>query len=493
MSARGRWARVRIVLALSLFLIAGCMQPFQPDENDPGVPSPSDYDAIEAAIGAPVVEDHDHADKTLHDASYNLELVAALTGEAGRTPQPTESYVETAVKDGYAYLCRSGPDQGLVIFDVRDIEHPVQTGYIKLEAGFEPDIEVSDDGRWAFWETQRFPTSAEVPSVLEPGANLQRGVHIVDISDKSAPTWVGFSPTTPDGPHSITYANISGRHILFQSVYAFAYAYTDQEVPGQQRLIISELDTSLPILNAAAAASGSSAQAPAVATLKTLAEYVEPGATGGPGKFPHDVSISVHPVTKQTLAYVAYWDMGVVILDVSDPASPQKIGVVEDFGPANYRAMHMARVFPHTIDGKAVLVAEPEIGGEPDSGYLTFHDVTDPTAPSYLSAWILPGNLTSGGGSLGPHYFDVADGRVAMASYHAGFWIIDVHDATNLMHPRSVGYSLVNATGVALPGPAGALSGANAFDAWWYDGYVVAGDAHAGLVVFRYTGPAPVL
>jgi hypothetical protein len=436
--------------------------------------SPSEYDAIEAAIGAPVVEDHDHADPALHAGSYNLDRVAAVTGEAGRVPQPTEAYVETAVKGGYGYLCRTGPDQGLVIFDMTDVEAPTQVGYVKLEAGFEPDIEVSDDGVWAFWETQRFPTSAEVPDILAPGANAQRGVHIVDISDKSAPKWVGFSPTTPDGPHSITYANISGRHILFQSVYAFAYAYGGVEVPAQQRLVISELDTSLP-----------------VAQLTTLAEYIDPEGMGGPDRFPHDVTVSVHPVTGKTYAYVAYWDVGVVILDVTDPAAPQRVGVANDFGPASYGDIHMARQFPHTIDGKVILVAEPEIGAEPDSGYVSFHDITDPTAPQYVSAWLLPGNLTSAGGSLGPHYFDVADGRVALASYHAGFWVIDVHDAANLARPRSVGYALVNATGVSLPGPAGALSGANAFDAWWYEGHVVAGDAHAGLVVFRYTGPAP--
>jgi hypothetical protein len=55
-----------------------------------------------------------------------------------------------------------------------------------------------------------------------------------------------------------------------------------------------------------------------------------------------------------------------------------------------------------------------------------------------------------------------------------------------------VGYALVNATGQALPGPAGGLgAGSSAFDAWWYEGHVVAGDVHGGLAVYRYTGPAP--
>ena len=461
------------LLLLLLPLLAGCAAPGATEAGDgAGGDAAGAYDAIEAAIGAPVEAGHDHLDPALHQGSLNLDLLARVTGEEGRAPRETEAYMQTAVKGGYAYLTRTGPDAGLVIFDVSDLARPAQVGFIKLHAGFEPDVEVSDDGNWAFWETQRFPTSAETPSLLEPGANLHRGVHIVDISDKSNPRWAGYSPTTPDGPHSITYANVSGRHVLFQSVYSFAYAYGDVEAPGQQRLVISELDASLP-----------------VATLRTLAEYVEPGATGGPGLFPHDVSVSVHPVTGRTLAYVAYWDVGVVILDVTDPERPARVGVVTDFGPAPYRAMHMARQFPHLIDGRVVLVAEPEIGGEPDSGHVTFHDVTD---PAFVSSWLLPGNLTSDGGLLGPHYFDVADGRVALASYHAGVWVIDVHDKENLERPRTVAYALVSATGTALPGPlAGLGAGASAFDAWWHEGHVIAGDVHGGLAIYRYTGPAP--
>lgn len=486
---------MRVVVLLLALTLAGCVA--TPGAQEPAdAVAPETYDAIEAAIGAPVEIGHDHADPALHEGSYNLDLVALVKGEEGRAPQPTEAYMETAVKGagrdcvasassapagacgGFAYLSRTGPDQGLAIFDVSDVEKPTQVGYIKLEAGFEPDVEVSDDGQWAFWETQRFPTSAEVPSLTEPGANLHRGVHIVDISDKAAPRWAGYSPTTPDGPHSITYASIGGRHILLQSVYAFAYAYGNADVPGQQRLVISELDTSLP-----------------VASLRTLAEYVDPDAQGLE-RMPHDVSVYVHPVTNRTYAYIGYWDVGVVILDVTDPAAPERVGVIDDFGPAGYADIHMARQFPETIDGRVVVVAEPEIGAQPDSGYITFHDVTDPTAPVFLSAWLLPGNLTSEGGSIGPHYFDVAQGRVALASYHAGFWVIDVHDATNLMRPRTVAYALVNATGQALPGPASGLgAGSSAFDAWWWkqgeQWYLVGGDVHGGLAVYRYTGPAP--
>lgn len=474
-------------LVLALSLLAGCLAT-SPGADPAGAALPaSTYDAIEAAIGAPINETHDHADPKLHQKHYNLDRVAAMTGYAeGASMPPQTGFVETAVKNGYAYVCRTGPEEGLVIFDVHDLDHPKTVGYVHLDAGFEPDVEVSDDGKWAFWETQRLPGQGVDPTdpTSVPGA-APYGIHVVDISDKAHPKWVGFTPVPPNGPHSITYARIQDADYVFASVYSWQYVGTSVGTPTlappmMQRLVIYKLDTSLP-----------------AAQLTQVASYADPAAdepnpaTPRGGMMPHDVSISVHPITKRTYAYVAYWDLGVVTLDVTDPAQPKLVSKYADFGPAPYKEVHMARIFNETIDGKVILVVEPEIGGEPDSGYMTFADATDPAHVKYLSSWLIPGNITSRGGSLGPHYFDVLDGRVVMASYHAGFWVIDVHDRANLERPRTVAYAEVNATGQELPGPLGGLGGsASAFDAWWADAtHVVAGDAHAGLVVFRYTGP----
>lgn len=460
-----RPVRPALVLAAAALLLAGCATVTPPPPAGGSV----DYAAIEAAIGAPIVGDHDHADPAEHHGTFNLERV--FTG-AGREAPPGEYYGQTAVKGGYAYLSKYGPDSGMGIFDVSDIAAPRLVGSIRLDQGFEPDIEVSDDGNWAFWSTQRVPFSPTLPTP-QPQANLPRGVHIIDISDKANPRWAGFTPTDPDGPHSITYHNLSGRHLLLQSVYAMAYAFGGVEVPGAQRLVISELDTTLP-----------------VARLNVLAEYREAGATGAPGLFPHDVSVQVHPRTNQTLAYVAYWNVGVVILDITDPANPVKVSRFDDFGPAPYGNVHMVRAFPHPIAGRHVSVAEPEVGGQPDTGYLTFIDTTDPANPAYLSSWLLPGNLTSQGLRFSPHYLDVADGRVALASYHAGLWVIDVHDEANLLRPRSVAFAELPSARSVL-GPASQFFEMGGFDAWWYEGHIVVGDILEGLGVYRYTGPAP--
>jgi hypothetical protein len=187
-----------------------------------------------------------------------------------------------------------------------------------------------------------------------------------------------------------------------------------------------------------------------------------------------------------------------VILDVTDPANPRHVSTYHDFGPATYGDVHMVRQFPQLIDGKDVAMIEPEVGGAKDTGYLTFVDVSNPAQPTYLSSWILPGNLTSQGLRFSPHYFDLDLGRVSLASYHAGVWVIDVHDHANLLRPRSVGFAEVasNRTSSlpATPLPfLGATAGEDAaFDAWWYHGDCVVGDSLNGLSVYRYTGPAPL-
>jgi hypothetical protein len=156
----------------------------------------------------------------------------------------------------------------------------------------------------------------------------------------------------------------------------------------------------------------------------------------------------------------------------------------------------MARQSERPIDGKVVLVAEPEIGGQNTTGYMSMIDVSDPTHPAFLSNWKIPGNADSGGGGRGPHYFDLQNGRVAMASYSAGFWVFDIHDHANLLHPRTVAFAQPHAAvgDNGLPGPLAGLGGLSAFDAWWADPtHVIAGDAGSGLVVFHYTGPAPAV
>jgi hypothetical protein len=70
-------------------------------------------------------------------------------------------------------------------------------------------------------------------------------------------------------------------------------------------------------------------------------------------------------------------------------------------------------------------------------------------------------------------------------------WVIDVHDHANLLHPRTAGFAEMSSDRTAGGGLLAGFFEEGAFDAWWYEGHVVAGDALGGLAVYRYTGPTP--
>lgn len=437
-------------------------------------PTPVDFAAIEAAIGEPLDPGHDHADPDLHSEAFNLVRVSASTGRSGEIPAE-EFYGASAVKRDIAYLSRYGPESGLVIFDVTHPEAPVTLGSVRINAGFEPDVEVTADGKWVFFSSQRKPVARETPAP-DALANAQSGIHLVDVSDKANPRWVSFTPVPPDGPHSITYAEIGGRHILFQSVYSYAYVKYNLTVPEANRLVISELDLSQ--------------SPPALVTLATLREPI-PRPPPEAYYMPHDLGVSEHPVTGQTIACVAWWDHGVILFDVTDPANPKRLSVFDDVGPAAEVNMHHAQIFPHTIDGKVVMVAEPEVSTGPDTGYVSFVDVTDPARPKRISQWRLPGELPAIAGLFSPHYFDVKDGRLAIANYHGGLWVVDVHDRENMLNPRAVAYAFNPTTRASFKGLADGFPLEGAFDAWWKGDYIFSSDAREGLLVYRYTGPSP--
>ncbi len=68
---------------------------------------------------------------------------------------------------------------------------------------------------------------------------------------------------------------------------------------------------------------------------------------GGPYNAAHDLTLLIHPATHHVLLYVAYWDSGFRIVDVTDPAHPREIGK-RDYTPG---------------PGSALPFAEPLAGG----------------------------------------------------------------------------------------------------------------------------------
>jgi len=144
-------------------------------------------------------------------------------------------------------------------------------------------------------------------------------------------------------------------------------------------------------------------------------------------------------------AYLAYWDGGTWILDVSDPADPSVVSTVRGRSPEELAAVEdpgVERSEPPgndhfvTVDDDASLLG---VGGESweidDDGTggpsgIELYDITDPTAPELASTLDPPptSDPSPGGILTTAHNFELTAGRCYSAWYNGGVRVHDVRD-----------------------------------------------------------------
>jgi hypothetical protein len=97
------------------------------------------------------------------------------------------------------------------------------------------------------------------------------------------------------------------------------------------------------------------------------------GRPASPAEFTHSVITN----DQASLAYLSYWDLGTVVLDISNPASPVYLG------RTNAPATHSAAI----ARGGDLLIETHEIL----AGVPTLYDISDPTNPVSLSDFVVDG------------------------------------------------------------------------------------------------------
>jgi len=488
---------LRPALLVGVFLIAGvagCL-------SKPKV----DYVALEQSVdeaAAPfLLSTHEsasgHFDASLHNGSYNMQLVGYHngvddSGDANRIPGDAY-YTELAVTHDYAYLSRnsaSGSYGGFVILDIKDDPtHPRLVGEFKGLGS--ADIEVNEDETLAFLATQRnLPPqmAASALAATDPRAGLPRGIYVVDISDKTAPVLDTFVPLPVNGPHTMTYY-----HHPNGKSYLIVCTYDLVSDPGSGAIVGTLGPTQRVIVYQVVEPGTLPGGLPAPASLVPVSQYTVPQqAPLGKLYLPHDTRVQVHPSWQggdHVLLYVAYWDKGLRILDMTDPANLKDVGSTTDFAPSALNNIHLAQPFDEPIAGRHVTVTQPEIpAAANETGQITFFDTTDPTKPEKLGHWTLPqgeqGQLGVNDFDFSPHNFDLWDGKVALAHFHAGVWVLDVHDDANLHHPRAVGFYMPHVSRTNSP----SLQ-PDTWGVYETGGLLYAVDEGTGLYVLKYTGP----
>lgn len=487
-----RWA----FLLVAALVLGGCLG-FGNSEPD----YEAEAEAVNTAATPILVGEHGdgaHTDAELHNGSFNVELIGYHngiddSGDTGRIPA-AGTYNELAMGRDHVYLSRGSPDGSFGGFSIiniaEDPSQPRRVGEFNVQGG--GDLEVNGDETLVFFATQRNSVDQVTGGIQDnqdPRAGLPFGIYVVNVADKRAPSLDSFIPLPPNGPHTLTYfRHPNGMEYVLACTYDLLRNPQDSnEITGvvsvTQRVIIYQVNNPVNVPGGPRIPAG----------LAPVAQFQNTESVpAGKLSFPHDTRVQVHPTYgggASLLMYVAYWDKGMRVVDITAPMAPTEVGFFTDFGPSAYNNLHLVQPFDELIDGKHITVAEPEIiSADGETGQMTFLDTSEPEQPMKLGHWTLPlgaeGQLGVRAFDFSPHNFDLWDGKMAIAHNHAGVWVVDVSNQDNLEQPKSVGYYMT-----AQPRMNSPSIQPHVWGVFEQGGLLYASDVATGLYVLKYTGP----
>lgn len=466
---------VAMVLLFAGATMAGCTGGPDDSGDDPnqGTGDP----ALVPIPAFPIEVDHDHSDPTLHSDAANLDQVAyhSTYGEGDVDAIPAgQGFSELFLRGHLAFIGRrGGNDGGFVILDVERPQAPQKLGEFAGLANY--DMESTYDNRYVFFVSQFL--NNQQPSSFPPDdpGELPRQIHIVDIADPASPEWVGAMAVPSRGVHTITYHRTEqGRELVVAQTYDFVPDPSlGLPLPDQGTNMVAQRVLLFDFVRE---------PTPTLQLLSTYEKHPTETETAREA-FPHDVFIQEHPVTHDLLMYVAYWDLGGFIVDITDPTTPADVAHLTDFSPSSITQVHLLRASAQLIDGRHITIAEPELTqAETETGQYTLFDTTDPANPKRLGFWTLPGEVQNDQGTrFSPHNFDIENGRVYLAHYHAGVWILDISTQALQDHPVPLAYAQPS-----QPRPDYDNDISDVWTALHHEGYVYASDIATGFYVYRF-------
>ena len=395
--------------------------------------------AVGSATGHPSFDDGHDIHR--HDETKNTDLVGFHTlGDVGsesvsRGPDnPLYGMITDVWLEGdlgfVSMQTSSAPtgNRGVAILDVSaytraesraELDQAEMTvlSYIgnETEAGTSNSVKVSDDGKYLAYSKQAIgalygrPASASAEDQAAAGPNVT-GAEVYDISDPENPEYIGSAQGPNAGFHNCFVHQIGGDHYVFgiQGVVSgdagvHVYRITDEGIVpvnfwGGDDLPVTDYGTDTTF-------------------------------------YCHDFYAHHDPKTGKPLGFIAYWNNGVRVLDLSDPTDMTELGV------GKMSVAHYAQPVPELVNGKRLFVGSQEVGSregseDPDgpeanpSGYVNLFDgdaLFDEgvTECEKLAEWTLYGNVSFDGYAFSPHNSDIVvqpdgDAWITQANYHAG-------------------------------------------------------------------------
>lgn len=395
---------MRKSLVLALLLLAGCTD--APSSDNDGTPLP----ALEDALGAYMAG----------NLTSNLHRLAQLE-------------VGGAEIDACGHLLFADSGTAVDIVDIQDMSAPTLVGSFTAPASIE-DVKVSDDCRWLFIGNDEEGSNPEVHDLgLPAGAPVgDGGFYVVDVSNPAAPALVSSLGVGPRrGPHMVYYHNTTdGQELVFGanadiSINAFDRATgTLTELSRYQANIVTEFNRDPQVVDA-----------------------LYQG-------WAHDMFVMEDPVENRTLVYVANWDAGLRILDLSDPSNPVELDGWNAFPDGHEGNLHT--VSTQWIGDRRITVGTVEVGFAVVGGYhyamgtdrsiLYVWDTTDASDIRLIGQWENPGQEPAGRdnvpgeGITSTHNFQLEEGRVYLAHYGLGVFVLDVSTPENQTNPALLAF-----------------------------------------------------
>ncbi|WP_363467786.1 LVIVD repeat-containing protein [Halogeometricum borinquense] len=324
--------------------------------------------------------------------------------EAVVSPDGTVAYL--AATTGYVTVDISTPDRPSVLAEIRNPVDEHENG--PLRGIFDVKLDVTD------------PDTLVVVGPANPLPNVVAGALVVDVSDPAAPERVSFFET---------------QYPIHNCFVRDGHAYLTRNDGEANALVVIDLESG-----------------------ETVGEWSLTDADEAWADVPserrplHDVSVY------EDTAYLAYWDAGTWILDVSSPADPTLLGSVAAPDPSELSGSpsgsrgealvppgnhhYVATDESGTLLGVGKESWAQRIGGNDEDSEtrliggpsgIDLWDVSDPAAPEYRSTIDPPPSPdpTFSGVWTTAHNFEFHDGRLYSAWYRGGVKRHDVSDPTN--------------------------------------------------------------
>jgi hypothetical protein len=317
---------------------------------------------------------------------------------------------------------------GITVMDVRDPKNPKVVNFLPCPPNTRPiHLQTHDDlllatnlpSVWtmqALTEAEYF-ASSPADKLKDRVRDFTAGLRIYDISKPDQPREISFLPMDGIGPHRIWY--VGGR-----------YAYVSVHFPEYTDHILAVVDVSDPTR-------------PFIAGKWGL-----PGMWRGGGEtptWPKGRRFALHHVVVAgNLAYGAWRDGGLTVLDVADPTQP-KLLAHRNLDPPFGGGTHSPLPLP---DRNLLVLADEATFANCSQGlrHIWMFDVREPRNPVSFATFPTPSDADycSKGGNFGPHNLhenrpgSFQSSRLIFATYYnAG---VRVYDIDNPFQPREVAY-----------------------------------------------------